>query len=288
MIFRDHIVVDSLDVIGNLLVNSDPGTTGQVLISQGVGVPPVWAVNAALLSGGTTDTLTKWTSASTLGNSSISESGSITYLPTNDFKVLHGSLTLGSTGSGSGHIIFANIANSVTNTINTNGSGSSWSWLLPATQGANNSILSNDGGGNLFWSNTQQISNAPSTLTVTGTTITLTAGENLAFGDIIYIKSDGLAWKANATDNTKVLAIGMVTATILTGNPGIILLSGTATLSSWTWTVGSTSPIYLFTTSGGMTQTQPSTTGNIIQVLGFPLSATTILFNPSVDYITHA
>ena len=127
---------------------------------------------------------------------------------------------------------------------------------------------------------------APATTTISGTIVTLTAGENVAFGDIVYIKSDGKLWKADQSSAGKFPAQYMSTATISANATGVFCRNGIASNASWTWTVGSANPIYLSTT-GGMTQTAPSSTGNVIQVLGHALSATLIDFNPSPDYITH-
>jgi hypothetical protein len=125
----------------------------------------------------------------------------------------------------------------------------------------------------------------PATSTVSGEIFTGTAGENLIFGDIVYIKSDGKLWKGNAATATLFPAQFMSTATISANATGIFLRDGFATLSSWTWTVGA--PLYLATSAGTMTQTAPSATDQCIQVLGFALSATVISFRPSPDYITH-
>jgi hypothetical protein len=136
------------------------------------------------------------------------------------------------------------------------------------------------------------LSNPPSNdLTANGVKLSITAGENLVFGDIVYIKSDGKAWKANATDSTTSPAFGMSLGTIAANSAGVILLSGIVRKDAWTWaTFGVAGMLYVNTTSGTMTQSLAglSSTGNAIQVLGQALSATIILFNPSPDYITHS
>jgi hypothetical protein len=62
-----------------------------------------------------------------------------------------------------------------------------------------------------------------------------------------------------------------------------VLLHGIITETDWNWTIGGL--IYLSddpTTTEGLTQTAPATTGDQVQVLGVALSADTILFNPSL------
>src|SRR3989304_1192622 len=103
--------------------------------------------------------------------------------------------------------------------------------------------------------------------TAQGIMITKTAGENLAFGDPVYFKSDGKAWKADADTS------------------GSILLRGIIRDDAWTWTIGGV--IYL-STGAGLTQSQPTATDEAIQVLGVAHpNADTIVWNPSPDYITH-
>lgn len=126
---------------------------------------------------------------------------------------------------------------------------------------------------------------APSSdVSYSGFTSTLTAGENLAFGDPVYIKSDGKVWKADANGSSTYPCMGMATETISADASGVILLFGFARNDAWSWTVGGV--IYL-STAAGLTQTQPSATDEVIQVLGIASHADRLLFNPSVDYMTH-
>lgn len=138
-------------------------------------------------------------------------------------------------------------------------------------------VASSSGGANL--------NPSPSSSTASGITSTLTAGENLSFGNICYIKSDGKLWKADANVAGLFPAQYMALGTISADATGSFLILGYATLSSWTWTVGGA--LYLSTTAGAMTQSQPASTDDCIQVLGTALTATTVLFRPSPDFITH-
>lgn len=125
-----------------------------------------------------------------------------------------------------------------------------------------------------------------SDLTASGIRASLTAGENVVFGDVCYIKSDGKLWKADANAATLYPAFFMAVATILADASGSFLMLGFARNDAWTWTVGGA--IYLSTTVGAMTQTQPSATDDVIQVLGFATHADRMLFKPSSDYMVHA
>ena len=63
-----------------------------------------------------------------------------------------------------------------------------------------------------------------------------------------------------------------------------MLLRGYVYNSAWNWTsIGG--ELYLSTTAGAMTQTQPSGCGDIVRVVGYAISADLIYFNPSQDWI---
>src|SRR3972149_6771503 len=121
--------------------------------------------------------------------------------------------------------------------------------------------------------------------TAQGIMITKTAGENLAFGDPVYFKSDGKAWKADANTAGAYPSVGIATQVINADASGSILLRGIIRDDAWTWTIGGV--IYL-STGAGLTQSQPTATDEAIQVLGVAHpNADTIVWNPSPDYITH-
>lgn len=123
-------------------------------------------------------------------------------------------------------------------------------------------------------------------LTASGTIVSMTAGENLAFGNIVYFKSDGKCWKADANAVGAYPAMGMAIATINANAAGNILLHGVARDNSWGWTVGGV--MYLAKDTGEMVQSYSTyTTDDAIQVLGIATHANRIYFNPSMDYLTH-
>jgi len=124
-----------------------------------------------------------------------------------------------------------------------------------------------------------------SDLTADGQIVQLTAGESLVFGDVVYIKSDGKMGKADANGVTTYPATFMALGTIANDAAGDFLVMGFARNDAWAWTVGGT--IYLSITAGAMTQTQPSATNDVIQVLGVATHADRMFFKPSLDYITH-
>lgn len=125
---------------------------------------------------------------------------------------------------------------------------------------------------------------APTTnQTASGIKTTLTAGEALTFGSMVYMKNDGKVWKASASGITTTPVIGMCLNTVSANGSAIILLSGRAYNSSWSLGTGG-NEIYLTTGAGGFSISAPSgITGYVVQVLGVVLSSTTIYFNPSLN-----
>ncbi len=124
--------------------------------------------------------------------------------------------------------------------------------------------------------------------TASGIIVSMTAGENLVFGDFVYFDSagGGKCKKADANVAGTYPCIGMAIATISADAAGDILLHGTARDASWAWAVGGV--VYLSKDpAGGAIQAQPAASGDIIQVLGIATNATRIYFNPSADYLTH-
>lgn len=126
-----------------------------------------------------------------------------------------------------------------------------------------------------------------------GITIAATAGEALAFGDVIVLDVTAGKWlkgsvsAAAGADGDLRGMVGMcVLAAAADASPTTVLLQGTcrADLNFPVLTIGS---VVYATTLGDITVTQPSTTDHIIKVLGFALTADEIFFNPSGDYITH-
>lgn len=122
--------------------------------------------------------------------------------------------------------------------------------------------------------------------TFSGTKITATAGENLTIGNIVYMKSDGKLWKADADAIATSGAIAIALASISADAAGMF---GTIGLmrddSAYAWTVGGL--LYLSTTAGDITQTAPSGADDVIQVLGVALSADVIYFKPELTQVEH-
>lgn len=109
-------------------------------------------------------------------------------------------------------------------------------------------------------------------------TLTITAGEDLAALDLIYIAADGLAYKADATDGAKE-AVAIVQDEILTSAEGTAYLGQCPVTGFVGLTVNGR---YFLSpdTPGAITATIPSGAAQIVQQIGKAYSATALLFGP--------
>ena len=132
----------------------------------------------------------------------------------------------------------------------------------------------------------------PANQSYSGTVVSLTYGESLVPGDIVYIDNDGSVYKADANGAANSPAIapyparGLALETASSGSHLVLLHGIYRDDSRYSWNGGGT--LYLSTTAGSMTQIQPSATDDVIQVLGFALTSDVVYFRPSFDYLTHA
>ncbi len=129
------------------------------------------------------------------------------------------------------------------------------------------------------------LTEAPSNQAFTGISVSMTYGESLVPGDLVYFKSDGKVWKADADAAGLYPCMGMAMETASSGSHVVLLNGIYRDDSRYNFTVGGV--VYLSTTAGTETQTQPSATDNVIQVIGIATHADRIYFNPDLSYITH-
>ncbi len=109
------------------------------------------------------------------------------------------------------------------------------------------------------------------------------AGENLVFGDVVYLKSDGKMWKADADAAATMPGVAVAVATILADATGKFLLLGYLEKTAWTWTIGGM--VYVDVTAGALTQTAPSGSGDQVQIVGFAITADIIFFKPDLTLV---
>lgn len=118
------------------------------------------------------------------------------------------------------------------------------------------------------------------------TTATFAAGETVTVMDLVYFKSDGEWWLTDA--DAAATAAGLLAISLESKTDGqamsVALPGSFVRDDTWNWTVGAV--LYVSTTAGAITATQPSGTDDVVRVVGFAVSADVIWFNPSADYAT--
>lgn len=116
--------------------------------------------------------------------------------------------------------------------------------------------------------------------TANGLKTTDTVGENVAFGDLLYMKSDGKYWKADADQASLMPGVVMALETILADAAGALLHKGYVRYDTWNWTPGDI--LHAGNTAGAIQQPAPSGSGDQVQIVGYAITADIIFFNPQL------
>jgi hypothetical protein len=118
----------------------------------------------------------------------------------------------------------------------------------------------------------------------TGVIIQLTAGVALNFGDVGYIASTGKVLLIDADAISTMTGVVMcIDGSISADSSGNFLILGVARDDTWNWTVGGV--IYgtvTGTTGNTLSQTAPSGTDDVVQIIGIATHADRMLFNPQL------
>ena len=102
-----------------------------------------------------------------------------------------------------------------------------------------------------------------------------TAGEDLYFGRVVYLKSDGKWYKKSHSLSPNIGTSGIVVDHANYNRTVGVLLSGSVYKDSWSWTQGK--QLYLSSTDGIMSHVPAST----VEPLGVAIGTKQIFFNPS-------
>lgn len=122
-----------------------------------------------------------------------------------------------------------------------------------------------------------------------GTAISGTAGEALAINNLVYLKSDGLFWKAQANAEATMSAVGIATAAADAAASIVVLLWGfIRNDDGWggAMTIGShgAGRIWVSAATAGLaTQTAPGS-GNFAQCVGYAVAARIAFFDFNRTY----
>jgi hypothetical protein len=125
-----------------------------------------------------------------------------------------------------------------------------------------------------------------------GETIKGVAGENLESGQLIYLYTDGLWYKTNATPDgtngsasaTSLLGIVITTSPINTNDNIVVLLQGNVYTNQITGGEAPGSPLWINTNVGSMRNSAPAASGNIRRQVGHILTFHVVRFNPDNYY----
>jgi len=114
---------------------------------------------------------------------------------------------------------------------------------------------------------------------------TVTVGEAVSIGDVLYGGSDGKYYLADASSDTTskgklVMAIESKSA----DQSCTVLLYGKLRDDSWNYAIGEI--LYVNTTPGNPTIIPPSATGEIVRITGYTHKAKIVFFSPEQGWIT--
>ena len=114
------------------------------------------------------------------------------------------------------------------------------------------------------------------------------AGYTTAIGDLVYLDPNGRWEEADADDTAKSISLLGIAMEIKNDGEAVnVALSGSFIVdASWSFGVGV--PLYISNTPGAMTPTKPTGSTDVVRTVGYALTATTIFFAPSSDYVTLA
>jgi len=126
----------------------------------------------------------------------------------------------------------------------------------------------------------------------TGITFIGTAGETVAFGDIVYLKAADSEWylaKADAASTAGIVAVAICVSAGTNGNPVTLMTHGIVRADAGFPALTIGAPVYISetgTTTNTVTVTAPTTADAVVRVVGFALTANEMMVTISPDHIT--
>ena len=139
------------------------------------------------------------------------------------------------------------------------------------------------------WDNFEPMALPSSDLSAIGQRITLTAAVIVGFGDVVYINASSKGALGDADDEATASCVAMAIEPILANDPGLFLLYGLVRNDAWNWTPGGLIFLTVTGTTGNtLSQTAPTGVNDIVQILGWALSADVMFFNPQMVQVVHA
>lgn len=128
-----------------------------------------------------------------------------------------------------------------------------------------------------LWRNTDTLSNNATY----GIHILGQAGEDLQFGDLVFLETDGDYMLGDANASATMYIVAMAAEDIANTAVGTFLITGYVRSDSWAaMTVGSANSVFAGWNGGDFSQTVPNTSGDQVQIVGYPISAQIWRFDP--------
>ncbi len=122
-----------------------------------------------------------------------------------------------------------------------------------------------------------------------GITEVVTAGETIAFGDLVYLKASDSQWyktDADASSTSGAVRIGIAVSTGADNGAMTILTYGKIRADAKFPTLTVAAPVYISGTAGLITNTAPSATDAVVRIIGYGNDGNELFFCPSNDFIT--
>jgi len=115
-----------------------------------------------------------------------------------------------------------------------------------------------------------------------GIIATITVGETIAFGELLYLDATATEWKkADASVSGTMPGLAVALEAKNDGEACEVLMYGYIRDDTWDFTLGNL--LYTSETAGGITATAPADAGDQIQRVGYAIHADKIFFMPSID-----
>lgn len=110
--------------------------------------------------------------------------------------------------------------------------------------------------------------------------LVLPANASLAAGDLCVLGSSGMVKADASAASTGTSLLGIATAAVASGMSGKFLVQGLYNTTGLT--LGDV--MYLSTTAGAFTATAPSSSTEVVRVIGYATSTTQLFFDPSKEW----
>lgn len=111
---------------------------------------------------------------------------------------------------------------------------------------------------------------------------TIQFGEEVAFGDTCFQKSDGKWWKAIDTDDTTLGLVVIALGTVLEDAYGDGLRRGVIRNDAWDWTVPGR--VFVPASKGAPSQVEPLS-GKTKMIIGYAIHADRLYIDPDNSYV---